>query len=185
MSRYDLWVFLHVASVIVWLGAGTTVALIALYAQRAGDGVILQRLAGLTGWLGPRVFAPASLGALGFGFAVVHSGHWPSQLWIHVGVIAFAISFLLNVAVRLPLSRRTRNGGMQPLRAARVFRSLALVELTILYLTVADMVAKPESSDTGTLSVGGAILALVVLLAVATALRSGGAGEGLPASNES
>src|SRR6266542_4302522 len=52
MSRYELWVFLHVASVIVWIGAGTTLALIAFYAQRTRDRLLLERLAGLNGWLG-------------------------------------------------------------------------------------------------------------------------------------
>ena len=185
MSRHDLWLFFHVASVIVWLGAGTTLALITLYAQTTRDGVLLERLPVLTGWLGPRVFAPASLAALGFGIAAVRSGHWPNRLWIHLGFGAFAISFLLNVAVRLPLLRRTRNARTHPIRAARMLRSLALVELTILYLTVADMVAKPSGADSGTLSVGGAILALVVLAALATARPSGAPGDEVPASTES
>jgi hypothetical protein len=171
MTRYDLWVFLHVASVIVWLGAGTTLSLIVLYARRARDPVLLERLGAITGWLGPRVFAPASLAALGFGIAAARSGDWPDQLWIRLGVAAFAVSFVLNVAVRLPLVRRTRNGSTDPIRAARALRSLALVELTMLYLTVGDMVAKPSGGDTGALATGGAILALAVFVALAAATR--------------
>jgi hypothetical protein len=48
---------------------------------------------------------------------------------------------------------------------------LARVELTVLYLTVADMIAKPEGADVGTLAAGGAILALVVAFAAVGAFR--------------
>ena len=60
MTHYQLWVFLHVASVVVWLGAGTTLALATLYAQRAADRP-LEVVSGLADWLGPRVFAASSL----------------------------------------------------------------------------------------------------------------------------
>ena len=159
MSQYDVWLFLHVTSVIVWLGTGTTLALIGIYAQRARDAVVGERLGAIGAWLGPRVFAPASLATLGFGIAAKQNGHWPDRLWIDIGFAAFAILLFSNIAVRAPLVRRMRRGGMHPLRAARLMRSLGLVELTVLYLTVADMVAKPAGADTGTLSVGGAILA--------------------------
>jgi len=171
MNQSNVLVFFHVASVIVWLGAGTTVALVAVYAQRARDRVILERLAGLVAWLAPRVFAPASLAALGFGIWAAHSGHWPRLFWFHVGEAAFGISFLLNVAVRLPLVRRARRGAIDPRR--------------VLYLAVADMVIKPSSSDTTTLSTGAGILAVAVLAAGATALRSPASSEELPASTAS
>jgi hypothetical protein len=167
MTHYQLWVFLHVASVIVWVGAGTTLVLATLYARRAADQP-LEAVTGFAGWLGPRVFAPSSLAALGFGIVAVRSGHWGSPLWVRLGIGAFAVSFLLNVAVRLPLLRRARRGGTAG-GAARLLRSLALVDLTVLYLAVADMVAKPTGADSGALSVGGAILAFAVLAATALA----------------
>ena len=185
MNHYDVLVFLHVASVIVWLGVGTTVALVAVYAQRARDGAILERLASLVAWLAPRVLAPASLAALGFGIAAAHSGHWPMLFWFHVGEAAFAISFLLNVTVRLPLVRRARRGASDPRRVARIVLALAIAELTVLYLAVADMVIKPSSSDTSTLYAGGGILALGVVAAVATALRATAPSDELPASTVS
>jgi hypothetical protein len=168
MTHYQLWVFLHVASVIVWVAAGTTLVLATLYAQRAADQP-LEAVTGFADWLGPRVFAPSSLAALAFGIVAVRSGHWGSPLWVRLGIGAFAGSLLLNVAVRLPLQRRARRGGAAAGGAARPLRSLALVDLTVLYLTVADMVAKPTGADSGALSVGGAILAVAVLAAIALA----------------
>src|SRR5262249_26347594 len=89
MTHYQLWVFLHVASVIVWVGAGTTLVLATLYAQRAAD-YPAEAVTGFAGWLGPRVFAPSSLAALGFGIVAVRSGHWGSPLWVRLGIGAFA-----------------------------------------------------------------------------------------------
>jgi hypothetical protein len=85
VTQYQLWVLLHVASVIVWVGAGTTLGLATLYAQRAADRP-LEALTGFAGWLGPRVFAPSSLAALGFGILAARSGHWGSPLWVRLGI---------------------------------------------------------------------------------------------------
>jgi hypothetical protein len=41
------------------------------------------------------------------------------------------------------LIRRMRRGAVNAARAGTILRSLALVELVILFLTVADMIAKP------------------------------------------
>jgi hypothetical protein len=69
----------------------------------------------------------------------------------------------------LPLLRRARRGGTAAGRAARLLRSLAIVDLTVLYLAVADMVARPTGADSGALSVGGAVLIVAVLAASALA----------------
>src|SRR5262249_8964830 len=110
MSRYSLLVSLHVVSVIVWLGSGTTLAFVAIYAQRARTGVVLEQLGALVQWMALRVFAPAAIAAFAFGVAAAHAGHWPDLFWFHVGEGAFAFSFLLTVAVRLPLLHRARRG---------------------------------------------------------------------------
>jgi hypothetical protein len=167
MDTYSILVFAHVASVIVWIGVGTTVALTAVYAQLGRDQVVLERLGGWVGWLTPRVFAPSALAALGFGIAAAHSGHWPRLFFFHLGEAAFAVSFLLTVLFRLPLLRRVRRGSIHPDRFARLTLALALVELTVLFLAVADMVAKPTRSETVTLATGGAILALSVVASIA------------------
>ncbi|SRR5712691_2337054 len=157
MTRYELFLFLHIAGVIVWLGAGTTVAVLS---QRVPISEHAE-------WLGPRVFAPASLGSLAFGLALVFEGDWTFEpLWIQLGLGAFALSTLLNVTIRLPLLRRN------PPDRDRKLAALARVELAVLYLAVADMVAKPTGDDVTALAVGGALLALVASASV-TRLRIG------------
>ncbi|MDX6441782.1 MAG: hypothetical protein QOE43_1511, partial [Gaiellaceae bacterium] len=107
---------------------------------------------------------------------LVLDGDWSfDPLWIKLGFAAFATSFLVNVGVRLPIARRMGRGDLDPRRGGRLLGSIARVDLAVLYLTVADMVAKPTGADTWTLVVGGAILALAALGAVfaATPARGG------------
>ena len=172
MTRYSLLVVLHVSSVIVWLGAGTTVAFVTIYARRPRNGLVLEQLGALVGWMAPRVFAPAALAAFGFGVAAAHEGHWPEQFWFHVGEAAFAFSFLLTVAVRLPLLRRARRGGLDAARLAHFLLAVALAELTVLYLAVADMVAKPSGIGASAVRYGGVIIATGFLAASVTAYRA-------------
>ena len=176
MTHYSLLVSLHVASVIVWLGSGTTVALVAIYAQRARDGVVLEQLGALVQWMALRVFAPASLAAFGFGVAAAHAGHWPDLFWFHVGEGAFAFSLLLTAALRLPLLRRARRGTLDAAQMAQYLLAVALAELTVLYLAVADMVVKPGGIGTSPIRYGAGVLALGFLAAAATAYRAHKAG---------
>jgi uncharacterized membrane protein len=164
MSRYEFLLFVHVAAVIVWLGTGTALAFIAIYAERSRDRALGERLGTLAAWLGPRVFAPASLGTLVAGILLVLDGSWTfHRLWIELGLAAFAVSFILNVGVRFPLLRRLEGGTLDLMRGVRLLGLLARAELAVLYLAVADMLAKPTSADTGTLIGGAVILGLVAL----------------------
>ena len=170
MTWYELFLFLHVASVIVWLGAGTTLALVALYAERSGDRELLGPLAPIGRWLGPRIFGPAALGALIFGLVLVHKSWTFDPLWIKLGLGAFALSFLLTAGVRIPLLRRLERG-VDPQRTGRLLGLLPRLDLTVLYLAVADMAAKPTGADTGVLVAGGAILGLAAAAVAVGASR--------------
>jgi hypothetical protein len=116
MSGYSLLVTLHVASVIVWLGCGTTVAFVTIYAQRRRNGVVLEQLGALVQWMTLWVLVPASLAAPGFGVLAAHAGHWPDIFFLHVGEAAFLFSFLVTVAIRLPLVRRATRAAVAPAR---------------------------------------------------------------------
>jgi hypothetical protein len=161
IAHYQLFLFLHIASVILWLGAGTTLGLLWLHP----DADLRARIGALGEWLGPRLFAPASLGALAFGLVLVHEGHWTFHpLWVQLGLGAFAASFVINAAIRAPLVRRFERA---PGRFGRVLAALALFELALLYATVADMALKPTGSDTALLAAVGALLAVLAANVVA------------------
>lgn len=163
MTRYDVFLFLHILSVILWVGAGTTLGLLWFHPDRE----LRRRIAPLGEWLGPRLFAPAALGALVFGLLLVHEGHWTfSPLWVQLGLTAFALSFVINAGVRAPLSRKLTE---QPKRLEGILSALSRFELSVLYLTVADMVLKPEGSDTVFIVVAAMILAVTAALVVGRA----------------
>ena len=172
MSRYSLLVSLHVVSVIVWLGCGTTLALITIYAQRAKNGVVLGQLGALARWLTLWILVPASLAAPGFGVLAAHAGHWPDVFFFHVGEGASLFSFALTVSVRVPLLRRARRGAVATARLPQYLLALAFAELTVLYLAAADMVAKPSGIGDSSVRYGGLVLALGLLAAAATAVRA-------------
>lgn len=172
MTRYSLLVALHVASVVVWLGCGTTLGFVTIYAQRARNDVVLEQLGALTQWMALRVLAPASLAAASFGVAAAHVGHWQDIFFFHVGEAAFVFSFLLTVAIRLPLLRQARKGTIDAVRLSRYLLAVGLAEQTLLYLAVADMVAKPSGIGTSAVRYGGGVLALGLLAATAVAYRA-------------
>jgi len=104
-------------------------------------------------------------------------GHWGMHLWNGLGLVAFASSALLNAGVRLRLERKLERGVGDVERARRVLARLPLLDLTVLYLTVGDMIAKPSASDSGTLAIGGAILVVAAVSVVSGALRPMQAGS--------
>jgi hypothetical protein len=169
---YSLLVSLHVASVVVWLGCGTALVFVTIYAQRARNGIVLGQLGALVQWMTLWVLLPASLAAPGFGLLAAHAGHWPDIFWFHVGESAFGFSFLLTVAVRLPLLRRARRGEVEAARLSQYLQSLALAELTVLYLAVVDMVFKPSGFGASVVRYGGVVLAIGLLAAAAIAYRA-------------
>jgi hypothetical protein len=64
---------------------------------------------------------------------------------------------VINAGVRAPLSRKLAH---EPRRLAGVMSALSRFELSVLYLTVADMVLKPDGSDTAFIVVAAMILAV-------------------------
>lgn len=153
MTQYQLFLFLHIVSVILWLGAGTVLGVLWLHP----DPALRERIGSLGEWLGPRVFAPGAFGALAFGLVLVHQGSWTFHpLWVKLGLTAFAVSFVINAAIRAPLVRRLPR---DPQRIGRVLSALALFELAVLYLAVAGMALKPTGSDTAFLIPAALILA--------------------------
>ena len=64
MNRYEIYLFLHVASVITWVGGGLGITIQGYRADRARDAGSLKRIVDEAGALSTRVFIPASLATL-------------------------------------------------------------------------------------------------------------------------
>lgn len=166
MTRYELLVFLHLAAVIVWLGAGFLLTVLVLGAERAGDRMKEAGHHRDVAWLAPRLFIPSSVSALLLGILLVIDGPWSfDQLWIVIGLLGWAVSFVLGFFYFRPEGERIgalveQHGPAYPEVDRRVHRLNIVdrLQVLILFVVVATMVVKPSGDDTAVLIVGAAVL---------------------------
>jgi uncharacterized membrane protein len=170
MTRYELFLFIHVALAIVWLGSGTLLQILAGLTNRESDDATFAKLIGYTSFLSNRLFVPASLGVVVMGFALVAEGPWSfDQLWLVLALVGFAGTFATGALVMGPSTARItelteRDGRMGPEAVAIARRMLLLgrIDAVALWLVAFDMVVKPTGDDV-------AVLAFMALAIVATA----------------
>jgi uncharacterized membrane protein len=178
MTSYELLLFLHVTSVILWLGANTVIDLLFLRAERMRDLQELGRMGQTQEWLTPRLFIPVSLATVITGALLVWDSAWSfGDLWIVIGLAAWLATFANGILFLKPNGERMKQivaekGPASPdaQRIAAHLSVVARVQLLALYIVVADMVLKPTTDDPWTLVVLAAILALAVA-AAAVSLR--------------
>jgi hypothetical protein len=172
---------MHLSAAIIWLGAGFLMTLVILGARSAGDRAKELSEQQSLGWLAPRLFIPASLSTMIFGvLLVIDSEFWSfDQLWITIGLAGWLVSFVLGFFYFRPEGERIgaivgERGPNAPELDSRLLAVTAVdrVQVTILFLVVADMVLKPTGDDTGVLIIGGAIVA-IAMIAAALAIRGG------------
>jgi hypothetical protein len=175
MTRYEFLVFLHVTAVILWLGAGATMDLLFLRAERLRDPLELKKTGDMMEWLVPRVFIPTAVSTLVLGVAAGWDGPWSfGDLWIVIGLVGWAANFLVGLLFIRPQGEKmpkivAEYGPMSP-QAQRHGKRLAVVsrvQLLALFLVVADMAVKPTEDDVWTLVIGAAVLLAAIAAAVA------------------
>ena len=167
MARYDLLLFLHISLVTLWVGAGMLFHILGWRADRARDEAAMRQIFDDLVALGTRFFMPVSLLVLVFGILLVlDSDFWTfDMLWIVLGFVGFAITFLTGFLWIKPQSERIQrmieqDGGMSPRAYASARRMIVFARLdyAVLYLVIADMVFKPTGDDTWTLVIFALIL---------------------------
>lgn len=179
LTRYELFLFLHVAAAIIWLGAGFTLDLLVYRGERSRDRGAQLAVYMHMEWLATRLFIPSSLAVLLFGIVLVADSPWSfSQLWIVLGLIGYLVSFGMGIGYFKPEGERIgaiveEKGPDAPELDARIRRLNAFgrFELLVLFLVVVVMVAKPTSGDAWTLAIGAAILAAGLALTLRTVAR--------------
>jgi uncharacterized membrane protein len=172
MDTYEILLFAHLSSAIVWIGANVLLQVLATMTERASDDVTFGKLFGYVSVLAPKLFVPAGILTVVFGLGLVSDGPWSfDQLWIVLGLLGFAVTFGVGLFVFKPEAERIaelieRDGGMTPdsTLAARRFVALTRLDLVALFVVVFDMAVKPTGDDIGALIVmavalvGGAAL---------------------------
>jgi hypothetical protein len=171
VTLYELLLLLHVLAAIIWVGAATTYFALELRTDLSGD---LDREASHNddaSWLAPRLFIPASMATLLLGIVTAIEGDWDfGSLWIVIGLTGFAVSFAVGIGYFEPEIKRLaaaieRGGAADPEVRRRManLKTVGRIELAVLYVVVAAMVAKPTGDD------GALLVVLALALGAVTA----------------
>lgn len=104
MDFYSLFKFLHVVSVIVWLGAGFLLVLLGAIAERSRNNPDFGRIVDQVAYLSPGLFVPAAISAFVFGALTAWLGWSLSYLWIWLGLVGFVATFVTGNFVLRPRS---------------------------------------------------------------------------------
>ena len=172
MTSYELLLLLHGITVIVWLGAGFTMDLLFLRAERMGNPADLGKTGEFQEWLIPRLYIPFGVLALVFGILLVLDGPWSfGDVWIAIGLVAWIAAWGVGFLVIRPQAEKMKrivaqHGPTSPeaRRQMRLLSVVSRVQLLSLFLVVADMVLKPTSDD------GWTLVALAAILVAAAAV---------------
>lgn len=172
MSRYELYLLVHIGAAAVWVGAAFAMAFLETRAQLAGSAARVVALAREGAALGPRVFLPANLLALASAFLLVEEGHWSyGTLWIELGFLGFAFSFLIGALFFgsgwSRVGRLVERDGVDSSEVHAWIRLMLVgswVDLGVLLAVLFVMTTKPSPGETGALVVAAAIPITCTLL---------------------
>jgi uncharacterized membrane protein len=150
-TTYDWLLTVHVLAAIIWVGGAFTVDMMAIRIARDPDPARLASFARDVEVIGLRVFLPASLVLLVFGFWLVHEGHWSlSDGWLAFGLAVIAITIVTGATFLGPESGRISKlidaeGPASPDARRRIDRLFLVsrIQLVLLMLAVVAMTAKP------------------------------------------
>ena len=172
MSLYELFLFAHIAFAILWLGAGFSLVVLGLLGEWKDDEGSMRTALDVANRLGNVYFVPVSALVIVSGVALVlESDAWSfGQLWIVLGLVGYALTFLTGLLVIKPRAERigklieAAGGQMTPaaMLEGRKLLTLARIDYVVLFLVVLDMVVKPAGDDAGLLAAMAAILVLGV-----------------------
>ena len=151
MTWYTLFKSLHVVAAVIWVGGAFCLQALAFRIMRTGDARRQAEFAKDAEVVGMRVFIPATWVLLlaAIGMMVNLDLSW-GQNWIVLGLIAFALSFIVGAGFLGPESGRIakiieRDGPESPEAQARIGRILLIgrCELVVLLTVIVNMVVKP------------------------------------------
>ncbi len=148
MAVYNVFKFLHVISVVTWVGGGIMMQALAMRARASSTRIV--DFAQDAAWTGNHVFMPASFATLIFGLATAFAKpfHWGIHpLWIKLGLLGWLLTAvngaanLGRVSRKLAAETAANDAGVQA--TARRLLMMMNIDLVIVLLVVADMIFKP------------------------------------------
>jgi uncharacterized membrane protein len=152
ITTYQVYLAVHILTAVIWVGGGAAVHVFAVRAVKASSGERLATFSADAEWMGTRIFTPASLVLIVFGFLLIHEGNWDYKFWIVFPIVVWVASFISGASFLGPESKRLktaieREGVDSPEVRQRVERIMLVsrLELGFLILVVLDMALKPWS----------------------------------------
>ena len=92
MTSSELWLFLHLGAMAVWIGGGVTGQVFGVLAKRAGDPASTATFGRDLAFVVSRIFMPASLVVLVSGALLVGDGNWDwSEPFILFGLLGWVV----------------------------------------------------------------------------------------------
>lgn len=150
MTWYELWLFLHIAAAIVWIGGAATAQVFAVLAKRSGDPARTLAFGRDISFVGSRIFLPASIVVLVTGVALTEDGGWDwSEPFIAFGIVAWLVVALTAFGYVLremgKVGAQISAQGPSPALVGRVNRLvlIARIVILVLFVIVLAMVVKP------------------------------------------
>jgi uncharacterized membrane protein len=177
MDWYLTLKFLHVASVVIWIGSAFIMVMLGVRADRARDDAAIVAVVRQVAWAAERIYVPASVSTLIFGLLLAWFGSLWSQLWVILGLVGVALTVGLGVAVLTPLAKKVEAGfkaegvSQNVVATCRQILTIAKFDLVLLFTVIADMVLKPSQSDWPVLLLMVLVLAVAGVLWMLPALR--------------
>jgi uncharacterized membrane protein len=96
MTSYELWLFLHVSAVIVWIGGAAGAQVFGVLAKRSGDPARSAAFGRDMAFIGPKVFLPSSLVVVATGVLLTEDGNWDwREPFIWLGLLGWAVVSLI------------------------------------------------------------------------------------------
>jgi hypothetical protein len=152
MSWYELLLFLHVLAIATWFGSGAAIMVLATRALPAG-GATFGTFAINAGWWAGRAHPASGVVLLLTGFGLVgDSDVWEfGDTWVILGLIGLVLAMGVGGALigrtagELEKGLKASGGSLTPELNGIAERVIlyARIELVVLVLAIADMVAKP------------------------------------------
>ena len=149
MTWYELFLFLHIAMAIVWVGGAFFLQMLALRSLGSRDEARVAAFAGDIEVLGTRVFTPSSVVLLLTGIGLVLDGNWDwGEPFVSVGLLVWLVSLVAGVGYLGPtfgkVKAERQQGGATPRAQQLIANALrySRVELVLLWIVVFMMVVK-------------------------------------------
>lgn len=145
----------HVLAAVVWVGGGVIIAVLATMIARANDPALLARFSQSAGWVGERVYVPASLLALLTGIGLLTNGNSPfdwDTTWVQISLAGWILTAAVGTFYLGPTAKRLAKAveakGPEDAEVQALIRRILLVDridVIVLVVVVFVMTAKPWS----------------------------------------